>query len=369
MKQTYDIIDADGHVLEPADLWHNYIDPEFRDRAPSVVVDTDGKERFLIEGRIFGGPRGIALGGAVGIEDEAILSKMTYAGVRKGSYDPHARIKDLEQDDIDAVFLYPTLGLLGGAIEEPAYAAAVCRAYNRWLADFCKPYPDRLFGVAMLPMQSIDHVIAEMKFAREKLGFSSGFIRPNPYNNRILSDPAYDRIWEVAQDLDFPIGIHEGTGGMAAAGADRIPAGYGAKHIVSHTVEMMLACVNIIWGGVCERFPKARFAFLESGGGWVPSWLDRMDRHFERNTMNDSNLRLKPSEYFRRQCWVSFEPVEGTIAYAASYIGANKILWATDYPHHDGFFPGAPKRIADRLPPELRREVLAQSAMDFYGIR
>ena len=368
MKRNYDIIDADGHVMEPADLWKNYIDPAYRDRAPSVIVDTDGRERFLIDGRIFGGPKGIALGGAVGMTDKDQLAKLTYATIRKGSYDPHARIADLDLDGIDAVFIYPTLGLLGGAIEEPAFAAAVCRAYNRWLADYCKACPDRLFGVAMLPMQSVEHAVGELKFARESLGMTSGFVRPNPYNNRLLSDPAYDPIWAVAQELDFPIGVHEGTGGMPSAGADRVPNAYGARHIASHTIEMMLASLNIIWGGVCERFPKVRFAFLESGGGWMPSWLDRMDRHYERVTMNDSNLRMKPSDYFKRQCWVSFEPIEGTIAAAAAYLGADKILWATDYPHHDGFFPGAPKTVSDRLPPELRQQVMSQSAMDFYGM-
>jgi uncharacterized protein len=220
----------------------------------------------------------------------------------------------------------------------------------------------------MLPMQSVELAIEEMRYARKELGMRSGFLRPNPYNDRMLGHPAYDPFWAEAQELDFAIGVHEGTGGMPAAGVDRFE-GRGAKHIVSHTVEMMLASLSVIWGGVCERFPKVRFAFLESGGGWIAPWLDRMDRHFEDNgVFNDSPLRMRPSEYFQRQCWISFEPVEGSLAYLVEYLGPHKILWATDYPHPDGFFPGAPAMIAEKLPEKFRRQVLAESAIQLYKL-
>jgi predicted TIM-barrel fold metal-dependent hydrolase len=228
-------------------------------------------------------------------------------------------------------------------------AGALCRAYNRWLADYCRPYPDRLFGIAMLPLQSIDHAIDEMRFARKELGFRGGFIRPNPYNNRMLHDPAYEPLWSAAEELDFSIGIHEGgNSGMPTVGIDRFK-GRGAQHIISHTMEMMLACMSMIWGGVCERHPKLRVGILESGGGWMAPWLDRMDRHFDDQGFNDSGLKTRPSELFQRNCWISFEPVEGSIKVLAEYIGPKKILWATDYPHRDGFFPGAPQMIRDRL--------------------
>src|SRR5881296_690613 len=89
----------------------------------------------------------------------------------------------------------------------------MCRAYNRWLADYCQPYPDRLFGVAMLPMQSIDAAIDEMRYARKRLGMRGGFLRPNPYNGRMLHHPDYRPFWEEVQELDFSIGLHEGSTG------------------------------------------------------------------------------------------------------------------------------------------------------------
>jgi predicted TIM-barrel fold metal-dependent hydrolase len=278
----------------------------------------------------------------------------------------------MDADGIDAAFLYPSIGLFSGAIHDPQLAAAVCRAYNRWLADYCNPYPDRLFGIAMLPMQDVDLAVAEMRFARKELGFRCVFIRPNPYHgNKMMNDPMYEPFWAAAEDLDMSVAFHEGaSAGMPQVGIDRFET-RGAQHIITHTLEMMLASLAVIWGGVCERHPKIRIAFMESGGGWIAPWLDRMDRHFDDQGFNDSGLKTRPSELFQRNCWISFEPVEGSLKVLADYIGPNKIMWATDYPHADGFFPGAPDMVRERIKgtsPETQRGVLAGGALSFYGM-
>jgi predicted TIM-barrel fold metal-dependent hydrolase len=373
MTRAYNIVDADGHILEPLDLWSNYIDPAFRDRAPRIAKGDNGKERLVIDENPVGDSRiGIGRIGGVGARQGIVAADtMEYKDGKPGGFDPHQRIPDMDADGIDAVFLYPSLGLFSGAIHDPLLAAAVCRAYNRWLADYCKPYPDRLFGVAMLPMQSVDLTIAEMRFAKKELGFRGGFIRPNPYNNKMINHPDYEPFWAAAEDLDFSIGFHEGaSAGMPQVGVDRF-AGRGAQHIISHTMEMMLACLAVIWGGVCEKHPKIRIGFLESGGGWIAPWLDRMDRHFDDQGFNDSGLTTRPSELFRRNCWISFEPVEGSLKVLAGYIGPNKIMWATDYPHSDGFFPGAPDMLnkqLEGLSAATRHGVMAGGAMGFYGL-
>ena len=355
-------------------LWicGRYIDPSFRDRAPRLFIDDDGKERLRIDGRTFGGRRGLGTLGAIGARDSVVCDDtMTYREGKKGGFDPHARIPDMNADGIDAAFLYPSIGLSFGGVEDPELVHALFHAYNRWLADYCKPYPDRLFGVAMLPLHSVELTIREMHFAREELGFRAGFIRPNPYNNKMLHHPDYEPFWNAAEELDLAIGIHEGSSlNMPTVGVDRFE-GRGAQHIISHTMEMMLACMSVIWGGVCERHPKLRIGFLESGGGWVAPWLDRMDRHFDDQGFNDSGLKTMPSELFQRNCWISFEPVEGSIKVLADYIGPHKILWATDYPHPDGFFLGAPKMLLDRLEgvsTATRHGVMAGGAIGFYGL-
>jgi predicted TIM-barrel fold metal-dependent hydrolase len=376
MARQYNCVDADGHILEPLDLWQKYMDPAFRDRAPRIIKGNNGKEQLIVdEHRVGDGNLGIGRIGAVGARQGVVeADTMAYKDGKPGGFDPHARIPDMDADGIDAAFLYPSLGLFSGAIQDPELAAATCRGYNRWLADYCSPYPDRLFGVAMLPMQDIDQAIKEMTFARKELGFRAGFLRPNPYNNRLIHDPAYEPFWNAAEELDFAIGFHEGASpGMPQVGVDRFN-GRGAQHIISHTMEMMLAALSMIWGGVCERHPKLRVGFLESGGGWIAPWLDRMDRHFDDQGFNDSGLKNRPSDIFRRQCWISFEPVEGSLAHLADYVGPNKILWATDYPHRDGFFPGAPDMIEKQLDAagvsaETKRGVMAGGAMAFYGLQ
>ena len=351
MARAYNVVDADGHILEPLDLWDKYIDPKFRDRAPRIVKGDNGKERLVIEEHMVGDRRiGIGRIGGVGARQGIVAADtLEYKDGKPGGFDPHKRIPDMDADGIDAVFLYPSLGLFSGAIHDPQLAAAVCRAYNRWLGDYCKPYPDRLFGVAMLPLQDVDLAIAEMRFAKKELGFRGGFLRPNPYDGKMINHPDFEPFWAAAEDLDFSIGFHEGaSSGMPTVGVDRFE-GRGAQHIISHTMEMMLACLAVIWGGVCEKHPKIRIGFLESGGGWIAPWLDRMDRHFDDQGFNDSGLKTRPSELFRRNCWISFEPVEGSLKVLADYVGPNKIMWATDYPHSDGFFPGAPDMVRERL--------------------
>ncbi|HEY1934746.1 MAG TPA: amidohydrolase family protein [Acetobacteraceae bacterium] len=372
MGRAYNVIDADGHILEPLNLWIDYIDPKYRDAAPKLIRDADGKQRLLVGDQVLGSKKGLGALGGVGARDGTVVDDaMEYEQGRKGGFDPHARIPDMDLDGIDAAFLYPSIGLFAGAVTDPPTAAAMARAYNRWLADYCKPYPDRLFGVAMIPMQSVDLAIEEMRYARQELGFRGAFLRPNPYNGKMIHHPDYEPFWTAAEELDMSIGFHEGgNSGMVQVGMDRFET-RGARHIITHTMEMMLACMAVIWGGVCERHPKVRIAFLESGGGWIAPWLDRMDRHFDDVGFNDSGLTTRPSELFRRNCWIAFEPVEGCLGALVDYVGPDKILWATDYPHPDGFFPGAPAKVRALLgnaPAATQAAVMAGGAKGFYGL-
>src|SRR5260370_17395788 len=155
-----------------------------------MIVDTDGKERLLVEGQVLGSKKGFNVVGAIGSGQGGVReATMKCVDGRAGGFDPHARIPDMDLDGIDAAFLSPSVGLSAGAVREPGLAGAMCRAYNRWLADYCHPYPDRLFGVAMLPMQSIELAIEEMRFARRDLAMRAAFLRPNPYNAPTLPPP------------------------------------------------------------------------------------------------------------------------------------------------------------------------------------
>jgi predicted TIM-barrel fold metal-dependent hydrolase len=377
MAREYNVIDADGHILEPPDLWQRYSDPKYREHCPKLVIDAEGNESFFVDESFDFGlrrrgkePATLGVLGSIGSRDGEVDTRMHYLEGRKGGFDPHARIIDMDREGIDAAFLYPSLGLFLGGMKDPDAAAAACRAYNRWLADYCKPYPDRLFGAAMLPMQSsVEQLVDEVRFARRELGFRTGFVRPNPYNDRPLHDRAYYPLWQEAQELDFAIGIHGGAeSGQDTLAMDRFKRGGAVRHAVAHTFEMIAASTSMIMCGVCDKFPRLRVAFLESGGGWMAGWLDRMDRHYDDKGMNDTGLSMRPSEIYRRQCFVSFEPVEGSLKVLADYLGPDTILWATDYPHLDGFW-GAAKMIKKMgMPPRVEAAVLAGGAKRLYNL-
>src|SRR5579864_1812332 len=241
----YNVIDADGHICEPPDLWEKYIEPRFREGCPKLIVLEGGEEILRIEGdyaiSLNGRKQRISFGavGAFGAREGKVSPRIPYLEGRKGGFDPNARIPDMDAEGIDAAFLYPSLGLFMGAIKDPEFSAAACRAYNRWLADYCKPYPERLFGAAMLPMQSVEGAVQEMRFAAKELAFKAGFIRPNPYNDRVLHDRDYDPLWTEAQELGVSIGIHGGSeSSQPTLAMDRFPKGFAVRHVVAHTFEM-----------------------------------------------------------------------------------------------------------------------------------
>src|SRR3569833_2669704 len=162
MSRAYYVIDADGHILEPFSLWNDYLDPAFRDRAPRLIKDNHGKQRLRLEEKMLGSRAGCGGIGGVGARQGVVAAEsMDYEDGRKGGFDPHARIPDMDLDGIDAAFLYPSLGLFIGSIADPAFAGAKNHTNNHKHADYCNPYPDRLFGIAMLPMQSIAAAIEE----------------------------------------------------------------------------------------------------------------------------------------------------------------------------------------------------------------
>ena len=223
MGRTYNVIDADGHVLEPVDSGTKYIDPAYRDRAPRLIVDTDGKERLLHRGQGARQPEGLrrhrrhrrAPGRRRRRRDEVRGGPRRAASIRTRASPTWISTASTPPSSIRASACSPA------RCRSPASPRAMCRAYNRWLADYCKPYPDRLFGVAMLPMQSIEPAIEEMRFARKELGMRGGFLRPNPYNGRMLHHPDYEPFWSEAEELDFAHRPARGRQRRHAAGRRR----------------------------------------------------------------------------------------------------------------------------------------------------
>ena len=352
----FPVVDADAHILEGQDLFDHYLPPAFRHRAPRLVTDERGGRRMLYEGRLLP-PFPVGEQASWGMPEP-----------------PAARLALMDAEGIDAMVLFPSKATFFPAGADAGLALALVRAYNDYLADFCRAAPQRLLGVALVALHDVEAAIAEARRA-VALGLRAVMVRPNPLRGRRLDDPAYFPFYAAIEELGVPLIVHETTGVLPTAGADRYgvdrPDQYAFTHLISHPFEQMLAVLALIGGGVLERFPRLRVGFFEAGCGWLPYWLWRMDEHFEHPALRPqfAGLALRPSEYFRRQCFATCEPEEVTVPAAVAALGSDKILLASDLPHYDSrrgalyaFWAEAP------LPEPVKRRLLGENAIAFYGL-
>jgi predicted TIM-barrel fold metal-dependent hydrolase len=361
------VIDADGHVLEPFGEWSE-LREEYR---PRVMRDSFGLDHVVVGDQEI---VTVSLGllGTPGSRMHDLEHSLEYEEAQPGGFDPLLRVADMDAEGIDIAVLYPSVGLNFWAIEDVDAAVALARAYNDWLAQYCAAVPDRLFGAAMLPWQDPAAAVRELRRARDELGFPAAFVRPNPCLGRSISHKSHEPIWDTAEELGVAIGIHEGSSNtIATLGADR-PFNPLILHAVSHAFEQMLACAQLMTFGVMEHHPGLRFVFLEAGGGWVPYWLERLDEQVHGFGGFCPEMRLRPSEYFARQCWVSFEIDEATLPALVPFVGEDRVVWGSDYPHHDSTFPGALKElrdVIDPLPEDVQAKILGANAAELYRLR
>jgi predicted TIM-barrel fold metal-dependent hydrolase len=353
------IVDSDSHVIEPDELWQRHLPQRFRARAPKRVLDADGYERLVLEGKLH--RRGAHKAG------EGPRRKHS----RPGASEPRARLEDMDAEGIDVAVLFPTISLIGlPTVEDPDFATALCRSYNDWLAEMRSLAPARLWAAALVPLhQDVTAAVRELERAVEKLGARAVVVRPNPVLGRDLGDASFAPFWETAARLGVPVCLHEGASALvSAAGGDRF-SNYMMRHLLSHPLEQMVACTTLILEGVLERHPDLRVAFMEAGAGWVPYLLARMDEHFR--TMGHlvaDRVKHKPSTYFNRQCFVACDADEETLPGTVSCLGDDRILFASDYPHFNGTFPGAVAPIKDRsdLGVESRAKILGTNALRLF---
>ena len=360
------VIDADGHVLEPMSAWSGLPDA-YR---PQVARDSVGLDHVTV-GATEIVTVSLGLLGTPGSRMSDLSRSPTLEEAQPGGFDPRLRLDDMDAEGIGAAVLYPSIGLNFWAVEDVGAAISLARAYNDWLAEYCRAAPDRLFGAAMVPLQDPAAAAAELRRACTELGFRAAFVRPNPCLGRIVAHPANEPFWAAAEELDVTIGIHEGSSNsIRTLGTDRTfnPL---VHHAVSHAFEQMLACAQLIAFGVLERHPALRVVFLEAGGGWAPYWIGRLDEQVHGFGGFCPEMKLLPSEYFARQCWVSFEIDEPTLPALLPFVGEDRVVWGSDYPHHDATFPGAVKELRDTiapLPKAQQAKILGANAAALYRL-
>ena len=359
MLNGYKIIDADSHVIEPPAMWGQYLEPKFREFAPSADMKIKGEP---ISQKI--SPQVQAEG------NKQMMQAHPHAYLNR--YNPESHVQSMTQMGIDVAFIYPNYGLWLFAIDSlPAEVmGAFVRAYNTWLyEEFCSYDPARLKGVAAVNQHDPEDMVKELHRSAN-LGWKAVFLRPNPVKGRILSDPAYEPFWAACEDLDMAVGIHEGHWSrLPTTGADRFHTRF-ALHACSHPMEQMMALLALIEGGVLERHPQLRIGFLESGCGWLPYWLWRLDEEYQVTPWEvKDRVRLMPSEYFRRQCFIAVDPSEPYLSQLIDYIGSDNIIFGSDYPHMD-HKPDIVSQIV-QLEKDLAKEtvekILAYNPTRFYG--
>jgi predicted TIM-barrel fold metal-dependent hydrolase len=381
------VVDADGHILEPPDLWENYLERKYKDRGIRWKVNDAGLEYLEVDGKPRVGQRfgaNAALGGIGGYPDKngdrtKLLTPGIYNyldGAPPGAMDPHGRIQVMDQEGIDCALIYPTLGIIWEeSVNDPGLTAALCRAYNNWLVDFCQPYPDRLFAIAHIPMLDVNDAVTEMR-RMAKLGARGFFIRPDLIHGRTLGHLDFDPIWATAQEMDLPVAPHvvvRVDNPMREWAASLTPGPYAIQpdNLVFTFTYLMLpvqaAFTALVSTGVLQRFPRLKYVILESGGGWIAHWLDRMDGKYKVGK-GFSPLKEKPSFYFQRQCYISVDPDEKTTPAMVELLGEDKFVWASDFPHIDaeyGVVAELKENIA-RLPESAQRKILGENAARIY---
>lgn len=348
-------IDADGHVHEPNSLFFERLPPDMRARTDGWALNAEGNRRFIVDG----------------IEHPPFPREIS---VRK----PMAaadRLKVLDKDGIAAAVLYPSAALVSSYLDG-AFAFAVAEAYQDWMDEFIAADRQRLFYAAPIPLNDIDRAVRLAERGVSSKGAIAVCVRPNPTEGRRLDDPSHAPLFEAVAALGVPLIVHESTGCPDTAGGDRYggmmdPPSYAYNHIISHPFEQMMAAMALICGGVLERFADLRVGFMEAGCSWVPYWLARLDEHLDNRKLRPyyGKLTLGAREYFDRQCVVSCDPSDETIPLAIAGLGADRIVFATDYPHFDSAGGSVDAfRAVPGIDAADRRKILHDNAAAFYRL-
>ncbi|HET7343746.1 MAG TPA: amidohydrolase family protein [Methylomirabilota bacterium] len=380
-KHGFRVMDSDIHVIEPRDLWQRYMEPAFRDRAPRFeAIDGSDFEGWQFDGKVF--PAFFER------PERRRLARVRKAKARArhiatGRYrdpaedlpgnDPLAMLQAMDREGIDVAIVFRTMASHLIAVDglDPALSAATCRAFNHWLADFCEKDRARLKAAALLPLQDPRAAAQEARRAVSELGAVGLVLSNHMVNGRPWYDAAWDPLWAEAERLGVPITFHGIQMAYQEHLGRRFMDNFALAHAAGHPVEMMLAAGSLLTGGVFERFPGLRAAFLEASCGWVPWWLWVLDERVEKFGDDERfALSLRPSEYFRRQCWVAVEPDEALLPHTLAALGDDNIVISSDWPHDDSAYPHAVDEfLALDVPAASQRKILWDNCARLYALR
>jgi predicted TIM-barrel fold metal-dependent hydrolase len=393
------MISADCHVdliWLPPDLFTKNASPALRERMPYVTDGAGGPVWATKKGASLGLVNGMGSAGRAYTpgkihRSDRMASTGLYDDGKKGIRrltDADLRVKDQDRDGVQAEVLYGILGATS-RVNDPEAAVEMLRIYNDWLADFVESKPGRFVGLAAIPNNPIDAAIAEVERVAKR-GALKGLDIANSADIKPLWDPYWKPLWEVIDATQLPLHFHTVSGyvpdhirKIMFLGGDpsraKLPdapdvpmpvarAAF-ASNITQFQMNMASILTSMIFGGVLEHHRNIRLVLGESGIGWIPYVLQRMDGEWE-DQFKDLALKMPPSGYWKRQCFATYQtdPIGVKLL---DDLGHDNIMWGSDFPHPDGIWPDSQEYIQrelGHLPASVRRKVVCENAGKLYGL-
>jgi predicted TIM-barrel fold metal-dependent hydrolase len=366
------LVSVDDHLVEPPQMFDAHIPAAYRDRAPRVVRQDDGADVWIFNDAVI---PNIGLNAVAGRpKEEYGIEPTAFDEIREGCWNIDERIKDMNAGGVLGSMCFPSFpafsGRLFAAADDKDLALAVVRAYNDWHVDeWCGAYPGRFIPMGLPVLWDPDLAAEEVRRLAKK-GVHSLTFTENPATLGYPSfhDPHWDPLWKAVCDEGVVVSIHLGSSGKLAVTAPDAPVDV---MITLQPMNICAAAADLLWSRVLKQFPAIRIALSEGGTGWIPYFLDRLDRTYDMHhlwTGQDFGDRL-PSEVFREHfltCFIA-DPIGIKLRHD---IGIDNIAWECDYPHSDSSWPTAPEElaaVAEGVPDADLAKIGYQNAMRWYS--
>lgn len=344
------LISVDDHIVEPPDMFKNHLPKKYADEAPRLVHNPDGSDTWQFRDIVI---PNVALNAVAGRpKEEYGLEPQGLDEIRKGCYDVDERVKDMNAGGILGSICFPSFPGFAGrlfATEDPEFSLALVRAYNDWHIDeWCGAYPARFIPMALPVIWDAEACAAEVRRVSTKGVHALTFTEnPAAMGYPSFHDDYWAPLWKALCDTNTVLNVHIGSSGKLAITAPDAPLDV---MITLQPMNIVQAAADLLWSKPIKDYPDLKIGLSEGGTGWIPYFLERVDRTYEmHSTWTHQNFGGKlPSEVFREHfltCFIS-DPVGVTLR---DKIGIDNIAWEADYPHSDSMWPGAPEELWDVL--------------------
>ncbi|HXF32980.1 MAG TPA: amidohydrolase family protein [Candidatus Acidoferrales bacterium] len=286
-----------------------------------------------------------------------------------GGIDMDFRIRDNEREGIDVQFMFPTLIMIPCLTEGPL-GAALCRAYNNWTHGLAKGRESKIKPIAVLPWANPPAMVAELERCVKELGFTAAHVMPYVSTEKTkltIDNEAYYPFYEAVHRLNIPLMLHPNSQGDLINLYDN----FYAMHVLGRPFNCTAGLIALTIGGIFEKFPNLRVAFFECSAEWVLYWMHRMDDDYRRMKHGMApKISKLPSEYVKKNCWVTCEADEQELKHAIDGFSEDRILLASDYPHFDSEYPGTLKELRERtdITAKQKEKIVSHNAMEFLGL-